>query len=89
MVHRKKQRLAQRSRSWRLDEHFVHQAVFLGFHGGEITVAFGFTGDLFDTATGMFGQNLVDPLSVADDFLGLNFDIGNLSADLSPGADGS
>src|SRR5436190_13965115 len=68
-----------------LREHVVDQAKFLRLVGGKITVALGRLGDFVDRLTGVERQDLVEALTILEDLVGLNFDVGNLPADLAPG----
>ena len=68
-----------------LHKHLVHQAKVLGFVGVEIAVALGFLFDVTKRLAGVLGQDFVEAMAFLDDFVGLDFDVGNLAADLAPG----
>src|SRR5204863_2689798 len=82
-------RIASGSRRWRAllagdpPDDLVDQAVFLGLGGGQVAVALGVLGDPLDRLAGVPGEDLVDHLLTPDDLLGLDLDVGDLTADLA------
>ena len=66
-------------------EDFVDESVGFGFFAGEVVIALGVFGDAFDGLFGVVGEDFVEELSGCEDIFGLDFDIGDLSADLSVG----
>src|SRR5205823_14833190 len=62
----------------RLD-HLIHQAVSLGVFSGHESVAVRVLGERFAGLAAVFGQNFVDPVFQATDFLRLNADVRGLA----------
>ena len=69
-----------------LGEHVVDDAVVLGLLGGHVEIAVGVLGDALDAA-GRCAAARISLSTVAglEDFLGLDFDVGDLAADLPVG----
>src|SRR4051794_4689703 len=63
----------------------VDDPVFLGLDGGQVAVALGVLGDPLDRLAAVLGEDLVDRLPAPYDLLGLDLDVGDLSADLAVG----
>ena len=66
-------------------EDVVNDPVFLGLFGGHVEIAVGVLGDPLDGLAGVGGQDGVERLAGLEDFVGLDFDVGDLPADLSVG----
>ncbi len=60
---------------------FVDEAVFFGGFGGQEEVSIGVFGDIFDRFPGVVGEDIVEDFPVSEDFIGLDFDIADLSTD--------
>src|SRR5688500_3400215 len=66
-------------------EHLGHLAELLGVLRAEVAVALGLALDDVHGLPGVLGQDLVEAGAVLEDFVGLDFDVGDLAADLAPG----
>ena len=56
-----------------------------GLFGRHVKVAVGVLGDPLDGLAGVLGQDLVEHFAGVEDFVGLDFDVGDLAADLAVG----
>ena len=68
----------------RFEEDVVDESILFRFRSGEVEVAVDVLGDLFDGLAGAFGENLVERLTIFENLVGLDFDVGDLSADAAP-----
>src|SRR5690606_21726627 len=61
------------------NQYLVDQSVFPRIVGGHEVVAFGIHGDALDILAGAFGQDVVQTLAQAEDFLRLDLDVRGLA----------